>query len=118
METTPDPRATCTRTATVERGQGVPQHSKGGNAGGCVSGLSFAATRVGQWLETTHAYGACGHPDHPHPGQFLIRRRCGTMAETEDERVTAATAQGGQYLGSELDQHIFELTGVCKPCQG
>jgi len=69
-------------------------------------------------LETTHTYVACGHPDHPHAGQFLICRRCGTVVETEDERVTAATEQLGQRLGFVLDQRTVELTGVCGSCQG
>lgn len=69
-------------------------------------------------LETTHAYVACGHPDHPHAGQFLICRRCGTVVETEDERVTTATEQLGKRLGFALDQRTVELTGVCGPCQG
>ncbi len=68
-------------------------------------------------LETTRAYVACGHPDHPHAGQFLICRRCGTVVETEDARVTAATDQLGQRLGFVLDQRTVELTGVCGSCQ-
>ncbi len=69
-------------------------------------------------LETTRAYVACGHPDHPHAGQFLICRQCGTVVEAEDERVTAATEQLGQRLGFTLDQRTVELTGVCGSCQG
>jgi len=69
-------------------------------------------------LETTHAYLACGHPDHPHAGQFLICRRCGTVVEAEDQRVTSATEQLGHRLGFALDQRTVELTGVCGPCRG
>lgn len=69
-------------------------------------------------LETTRAYVACGHPDHPHAGQFLICRQCGTVVETADERVASATDQLGQRLGFTLDQRTVELTGVCGSCQG
>ena len=69
-------------------------------------------------LETTRAYVACGHPDHPHAGQFLICRQCGTVVEMEDERVDAATEQLGARAGFALDQRTVELTGVCGTCQG
>ena len=69
-------------------------------------------------LESTRAYVACGHPDHPHAGQFLICRQCGTVVETEDERVAVAAEQLGQRLGFALDQRTVELTGVCGTCQG
>ena len=69
-------------------------------------------------LETTRAYVACGHPDHPHAGQFLICRQCGTVVEMEDERVDAATEQLGARAGFALDQRTVELTGVCGICQG
>lgn len=69
-------------------------------------------------LESTKAYVACGHPDHPHAGQFLICRKCGTVVETEDERVAAAAEQLGQRLGFALDQRTVELMGVCGTCQG
>lgn len=69
-------------------------------------------------LDTTRAYVACDHPDHPHAGQFLICRQCGTVVETEDERVAAATDQLGQRLGFAVDHRAVELTGVCGSCQG
>lgn len=69
-------------------------------------------------LETTRAYVACGHPDHPHAGQFLICRQCGTVVETEDKQVATAAEQLGHRLGFALDQRMVELTGVCGPCQG
>ena len=68
-------------------------------------------------METTRAYVACGHPEHPHAGQFLICRQCGTVVETEDERVTAATEQLGHRLGFSLDQRTVELLGLCGACR-
>src|SRR5437868_6046161 len=30
-------------------------------------------------LDTTRSFVACEHPDHPHVGQFLICRECGSV---------------------------------------
>lgn len=72
---------------------------------------------VAHRLETTRAFVACEHPDHAHAVQFLICRECGTVVETEDTRVEAATAQLSQRLGFALDQRTVELTGTCATCQ-
>ena len=67
-------------------------------------------------LETTRAFIACDHPDHPHAVQFLICRQCGAVVEAEDTRVAAAADSLGQRLGFVLDQRTVELTGVCATC--
>lgn len=69
-------------------------------------------------LETARAYVACLHPEHPHAAQFLICRRCGTVVETEDERVAGAAEALGERAGFVLEQQSVELTGVCASCQG
>lgn len=68
-------------------------------------------------LETTRSFVACGHPDHEHSVQFLICRQCGTVVETEDRRIEAATKSLSQRLGFTLDQRTVELTGTCASCQ-
>jgi Fur family transcriptional regulator, zinc uptake regulator len=68
-------------------------------------------------LETTKSFIACEHPDHPHAGQFLICRQCGTVVETEDRHVAAATESLGQRLGFALDRRTVELTGTCATCK-
>ena len=68
-------------------------------------------------LETTRSFVACGHPDHAHAVQFLICRACGTVVETEDSRVEAATASLGTRLGFEVDHRTVELTGICADCR-
>lgn len=68
-------------------------------------------------LETTRSFVACEHPDHPHAMQFLICRQCGSVVETEDKRVAAATESLGQRLGFALDQRTVELTGICGSCK-
>jgi Fur family zinc uptake transcriptional regulator len=68
-------------------------------------------------LETTKSFVACEHPDHPHAGQFLICRQCGTVVEAEDKRVAAATESLGHRLGFALDHRTVELTGICPTCK-
>ncbi len=68
-------------------------------------------------LETTRAFVACGHADHPHAVQFLICRQCGVVVETEDKGVAAATVRLGERLGFEVDQRTVELTGLCGTCR-
>lgn len=68
-------------------------------------------------LETTRSFVACGHPDHPHTGQFLICRTCGTVVETEDNRIARATVTLGERHGFTLDRRTVELTGVCGACR-
>jgi Fur family zinc uptake transcriptional regulator len=69
-------------------------------------------------LETTRSFIACEHPDHPHVGQFLICRECGTVVETEDKRIAKAADTLGERHGYALDQRIVELTGLCGACRG
>ncbi len=68
-------------------------------------------------LETTKSFVACEHPDHPHAGQFLICRECGTVIEAEDKQVAAATERLGQRLGFAVDHRTVELTGICPTCK-
>ncbi len=68
-------------------------------------------------LETTRSFVACEHPDHDHAVQFLICRECGTVVETEDKRIDAATVRLGASLGFEVDHRTVELTGVCADCR-
>ena len=67
-------------------------------------------------LETTKSFLACSHPDHPHAGQFLICRRCGTVVETEDPVIADATSGLGERHGFTVDHRTVELTGLCAPC--
>lgn len=68
-------------------------------------------------LDSTRSFIACGHPDHPHAGQFLICRECGTVVETEDTRIATATVDLGDRHGFRLDHQTVELTGVCGACR-
>jgi Fur family zinc uptake transcriptional regulator len=69
-------------------------------------------------LESTKTFVACAIPDHAHPSQMLICRRCGTAVEAEDPRVASAAENLSRRLGFALDRRTVELTGVCATCRG
>ena len=68
-------------------------------------------------LDSTRSFVACDHPDHPHTGQFLICRECGTVVEAEDKRIARATEDLGERHGFTLDHRTVELTGLCGTCR-
>ena len=68
-------------------------------------------------LDSTRSFVACDHPDHPHAGQFLICRECGTVVEAEDKRIHRAAEDLGERHGFTLEQRSVELTGVCGACR-
>ena len=72
---------------------------------------------VAHRLETTRAFVACEHPDHPHAVQFLICRTCGAVQEAEDTAVAAATAHLSERLGFAVEERTVELTGTCATCR-
>jgi Fur family zinc uptake transcriptional regulator len=69
-------------------------------------------------LQSTKSYVPCDHPEHPHAGQFLICRRCGTVVEAEDPRLARAATALRQRHGFTVDQETVEFTGVCGACGG
>jgi Fur family transcriptional regulator, zinc uptake regulator len=68
-------------------------------------------------LDSTRSFVACDHPDHPHAGQFLICRECGTVVEAEDKRIARAAEDLGERHGFTLEHRSVELTGVCGACR-
>jgi Fur family zinc uptake transcriptional regulator len=68
-------------------------------------------------LDSTRSFVACEHPDHPHAGQFLICRECGTVVEAEDKRIARATEDLGERHGFTLDHRTVELVGLCGGCR-
>jgi Fur family zinc uptake transcriptional regulator len=68
-------------------------------------------------LDSTRSFIACEHPDHPHTGQFLICRACGTVVEAEDKRIVRANEDLGERHGFTLDQRTVELVGLCGGCR-
>ena len=68
-------------------------------------------------IESAKSFIACTMPDHAHPSQMLVCRRCGMVIETEDSQVTRATENLGRRLGFAID-NTMEVVGVCSACRG
>jgi len=68
-------------------------------------------------IESSKAFVACLFPEHAHPSQMLVCRRCGTAVETEDSGVAEAAENLGRRLGFALDRGALELTGLCASCR-
>jgi Fur family zinc uptake transcriptional regulator len=69
-------------------------------------------------IESAKSFVACAMPDHTHPSQMLVCRRCGTVVETEDSGVARATEILGRRLGFALDHSTMEFVGLCSSCRG
>jgi Fur family zinc uptake transcriptional regulator len=69
-------------------------------------------------IDSAKSFIACAIPDHAHPSQMLVCRRCGTVVETEDPGVARATESLGRRLGFALDRNTMELVGLCSSCLG
>ena len=69
-------------------------------------------------IDSAKSFIACAMPDHSHPSQMLVCRRCGTVVETEDPRVARATESLGRRLGFALDRNTIEFVGLCSSCRG
>ncbi len=68
-------------------------------------------------IESAKCFIACAMPDHSHPSQMLVCRRCRTVVETEDLGVAMATETLGRRLGFALDRDTMEFAGVCSSCR-
>jgi Fur family transcriptional regulator, zinc uptake regulator len=69
-------------------------------------------------IDSAKSFIACAMPDHTHPSQMLVCRRCGTVVETEDSQVAQATQSLGRRLGFALDRNTMEFVGLCSSCRG
>ncbi len=71
-------------------------------------------------IERLNAFVPCNEADHAHGAQhavqFLICGRCGTVAEIEDDQVTAALQQAARKQGFTAGNAVVELDGVCASC--
>ena len=53
---------------------------------------------------------------HDHPVQFLICRRCGSVAEIEDLGISTALEQAAKRQGFHTGKAVVELDGTCAAC--
>ena len=56
--------------------------------------------------------------EHAHAAQFLICRRCGTVAEIDDRDVSSALEQAAERAGFHPGPATIEIDGTCAACAG
>lgn len=67
-------------------------------------------------IESLNAFVGCGGPGTPHFGQFLICRRCNTVAEIDVPAIARALVADAQRLGFHADRQTVEIKGLCSDC--
>ncbi len=71
-------------------------------------------------IERLNAFVACtesgDHEHHEHSVQFLICRKCGTVAEMEDHGIAAAVSKAAGKTGFRPDHATVEVEGTCGSC--
>lgn len=69
-------------------------------------------------IERLNAFVSCHvSGGHSHPVQFLICRRCGTVAEIEDHAVSEALEHAAERVGFSSGIATVELDGTCAACR-
>jgi Fur family transcriptional regulator, zinc uptake regulator len=67
-------------------------------------------------VESLNAYVACVTAGARHPAQFLICRRCRTVAEMNSPMIEDAIATGARSAGFSVTEPVVEVGGVCLTC--
>lgn len=68
-------------------------------------------------LERLNAFISCTEAGpHRHAAQFLICRKCGTVAEIEDSAVSKALEHAAERKGFHPGNAVIELDGTCATC--
>lgn len=68
-------------------------------------------------VERLNAFIPCNDAGHHHHAvQFLICRKCGTVAEIEDPAVSQALAHAAERKGFHPGHAMVELDGTCAAC--
>jgi Fur family transcriptional regulator, zinc uptake regulator len=67
-------------------------------------------------VESLNAYVACVTADRPHAAQFLICRRCRTVAEMNSPLIEEAIATRARSAGFSVTAPVVEVGGVCRTC--
>jgi Fur family zinc uptake transcriptional regulator len=76
------------------------------------------AQRLIHRIEKLNAFIPCMEADHHHhhAAQFLICRKCGTVAEIEDHAVLHALEQAAKCKGFRPGNAVIEVDGICAIC--
>lgn len=74
------------------------------------------AQRLIHKVERLNAFIPCAESGHQHAAQFLICRRCGTVAEIEDRAATQALEYAAERQGFHPLNTVVEIEGTCAAC--
>ena len=64
-------------------------------------------------IESLNAYIGC---DGEHAHQYLICKKCGTVTDIHDEKVTDIVRKKAQDNGFRVDNTVIEIQGKCQSC--
>jgi Fur family zinc uptake transcriptional regulator len=68
-------------------------------------------------LASVNAYVACDRPSDDHGAQFLICKRCRTVAEMSSAAVDHAIVDGAGAAGFDISAPVVEVAGLCLNCR-
>lgn len=67
-------------------------------------------------IASLNAFIGCNNPAEAHAIQYLICRRCGTVAEIENGAIGGAIAASARELGFDMTGQTVEIAGICRDC--
>lgn len=79
-----------------------------------ANGLIHKIERLNAFIACTDRGEHAQHRDHA--AQFLICRRCGTVAELEDPTIAEAISRAAGRTGFHPDHATIEVEGLCGDC--
>lgn len=68
-------------------------------------------------LDSLNAFVGCPDPNNPHTGQFLICRACRSVAELDDDEISALVGEKAASLGFTAIHQTLEIQGLCRSCR-
>lgn len=68
-------------------------------------------------LDSLNAFVGCADPSNSHTGQFLICRACRTVAELDDQEISATVQRTAANLGFTAVHQMLEIQGLCEVCR-
>ena len=68
-------------------------------------------------IDSLNAFIGCPDPSSSHTGQFLICRRCRSVAELDDADINRLVQQKAADLGFSAVHQMLEIQGLCRRCR-
>ena len=67
-------------------------------------------------IASLNAFIGCSRPADAHGAQYLLCRRCGTVAEIDNGAIGGAIAASARELGFDMTGQTVEIAGICRDC--